>query len=45
MKYDDFYNFSMDVMNVDYKSLNEKIKPLKELMEKTDKELLSYLLY
>ena len=37
MKYDDFYNFSLDVMNVDYKSLSEKIKPLKELMEKTDK--------
>ena len=37
MKYDDFYNFSMDVMNVDYKSLNEKVKPLKELMERTDK--------
>jgi len=37
MKYDDFYNFSMDVMNVDYKSLNEKVKPLKELMDKTDK--------
>ena len=37
MKYDDFYNFSMDVMNVDYASLSEKIKPLKELMEKTDK--------
>ena len=37
MKYDDFYNYSMDVMNVDYKSLNEKIKPLKDLMEKTDK--------
>ena len=37
MKYDDFYDFSMDVMNVDYASLNEKIKPLKDLMEKTDK--------
>ena len=37
MKYDEFYNFSMDVMNVDYESLNEKIKPLKDLMEKTDK--------
>lgn len=37
MKYDDFYDFSMDVMNVDYESMNEKIKPLKELMEKTDK--------
>lgn len=37
MKYDDFYNYSLDVMNVDYKSMSEKIKPLKELMEKTDK--------
>ena len=37
MKYDDFYNYSLSVMNVDYKSLDEKIKPLKELMEKTDK--------
>ena len=37
MTYDEFYNYSMDVMNVDYKVLNEKIKPLKELMEKTDK--------
>ena len=37
MKYDDFYNYAIDVMNVDYKSLSDKIKPLKELMEKTDK--------
>ncbi|MDO4963057.1 MAG: aminopeptidase [bacterium] len=37
MKYEDFYNFSMDVMNVDYESMNDKIKPLKDLMEKTDK--------
>ncbi len=37
MKYDDFYNYSMDVMNVDYEKMNELIKPLKELMEKTDK--------
>lgn len=37
MKYDNFYNYSMDIMNVDYKSMNEKIKPLKDLMEKTDK--------
>ncbi|MBQ9072210.1 MAG: aminopeptidase [Bacilli bacterium] len=37
MKYEDFYEFSLDVMNVDYKSMNEKIKPLKDLMEKTDK--------
>ena len=26
MKYDDFYNFSMDVMNVDYESLNDITK-------------------
>ena len=37
MKYDEFYDFSLDVMTVDYKSMNDKIKPLKELMEKTDK--------
>ena len=37
MTYDEFYNYSLDVMTVDYKSLNEKIKPLKELMEHTDK--------
>ena len=37
MKYDEFYKYSLSVMNVDYESLNEKIKPLKELMEKTDK--------
>lgn len=37
MKYDEFYNYSLDVMNVDYKSMSEKIKPLKDLMEKTDK--------
>jgi len=37
MKYDDFYNYSLDVMNVDYRNMNEKIRPLKDLMEKTDK--------
>ena len=37
MKYDDFYNYSMDVMNVDYKSMSKDIEPLKELMERTDK--------
>ena len=37
MTYDEFYNYSLDVMTVDYKSMNEKIKPLKDLMEKTDK--------
>lgn len=37
MTYDEFYNYSLDVMTIDYKVLNKKIKPLKELMEKTDK--------
>ena len=37
MTYDEFYNYSLDVMTVDYKRMNDKIKPLKELMEKTDK--------
>jgi len=37
MKYDEFYNFSLDVMNVNYEKMNEKIKPLKDLMERTDK--------
>ena len=37
MTYDEFYNYSLDVMTVDYKSMSDKIKPLKELMEKTDK--------
>ena len=37
MKYDEFYDYSMEVMNVNYKLMSEKIKPLKELMEKTDK--------
>lgn len=37
MTYDEFYNYSLDVMTVDYKEMSERIKPLKELMEKTDK--------
>ena len=37
MKYDEFYNYALDVMTVDYEFLNEKIKPLKDLMEKTDR--------
>jgi len=37
MKYDEFVNYSLDVMNVDYKAMSEKIEPLKELMESTDK--------
>lgn len=35
--YDEFVNYSMDVMTVDYESMSDRIKPLKELMEKTDK--------
>ncbi len=37
MKYDDFYNYSMEVMNVDYKGMSKNIEPLKKLMESTDK--------
>lgn len=37
MPFEDFYNFAMDVMTVDYKKMNEDMKPLKVLMEKTDK--------
>ena len=37
MKYDEFYEFALDVMTVNYKEMNEKIKPLKRLMENTDK--------
>ncbi len=37
MKYDEFYNYSMDVMNVDYKAMNKNIDALKNLMENTDK--------
>lgn len=34
---EEFYNFALDVMSVDYQKYNEDIKPLKELMEKTKK--------
>ncbi|MBQ8892011.1 MAG: aminopeptidase [Bacilli bacterium] len=37
MTYEDFYNFSLDVMTVDYDKMYESMRPLKELMEKTDK--------
>ena len=37
MKTDEFYDYAMNVMNVDYAQMKENIKPLKELMEKTDK--------
>ena len=33
----DFYYYSFEVMNVDYKEMSKKIEPLKKLMEKTDK--------
>lgn len=37
MTTEEFYNFALDVMSVDYKKYNEDIKPLKILMEKTKK--------
>ncbi len=37
MPTDQFKQFAFDVMTIDYKSMYEKMKPLKELMEKTDK--------
>ncbi len=33
----DFNEFALDVMTVDYQKMSKDIKPLKELMEKTDK--------
>ena len=36
MNYDEFYDFCMSAMCYDYKKMNDDIKPLKELMEKTD---------
>lgn len=36
MKNDDFYDYALEVMTVDYALLNDKIKPLKDLMEQTD---------
>lgn len=37
MKSSTYFKYAMNVMNVDYKDLEERTKPLKELMEKTDK--------
>ena len=37
MKYEDFKTFAFDVMTVDYQKMMQDIKPLQELMEKTDK--------
>lgn len=36
MTTNDFYNYSFEVMNVDYEEMSKKIEPLKKLMEKTD---------
>ena len=37
MTYEEFFNFSLDVMTVDYDKMYRDMLPLKELMEKTDK--------
>lgn len=37
MPTEEFYQFSFDVMTVDYHKMDQMIQPLKELMEKTDK--------
>ena len=37
MSYEEFLDFSLDVMTVDYDKMYESMLPLKELMEKTDK--------
>ena len=36
MKVDEFYNYSFDVMDIDYEKMAREIIPLKELMEKTE---------
>lgn len=36
MTTEDFYNYAIDVMNVDYEKMYEDIKPLEELMRKTN---------
>lgn len=37
MTTEDFNEFALDVMTVDYKQMSKDIEPLKDLMEKTDK--------
>lgn len=37
MTSNDFYKYALNVMTVDYRKMGEMIKPLKELMERTDK--------
>ena len=36
MKSSTYFKYAMNVMNVDYKDLEERVRPLKELMEKTN---------
>lgn len=36
-KFENFLNYSLDVMTLDYSKMKEDIKPLKQLIEKTDK--------
>ena len=37
MNTDEFRKYALEVMNVDYSEMNQKIQPLKDLMEKTDR--------
>lgn len=37
MKIEEFKSFAFDVMTVDYRAMSEAIRPLQELMERTDK--------
>lgn len=37
MPTDEYFDYAMDVMNLDYEDMYERIKPLEELMKKTDK--------
>lgn len=36
MRIEEFYDYALEAMTIDYKNLREKLRPLKELMEKTD---------
>ncbi len=40
MTYEDFYDYCLKVSSLDYKKMNEAFKPLKILMDRTDKVLL-----
>lgn len=37
MKSSTYFKYALDVMNLDYKDLKERVKPLQDLMDKTDK--------